>query len=756
MSQEVNVQVNNEGSKLGLYHVKNVSEPNYVMGIGDHAQLMDRNTAEHMWQLLRNAIQQIQTERLQDLDFELLYRYGYYLVLNKYGGMLYNGLRDEISHHVTHKVRSRVLTNLNNNFLQVMTSSWDIHQMSLLTIRDILMYLDRVYVKNHGVDDIYTLGLNLFKDQVVQYSSIQTFLQSKLLDLVMTERQGDVIDRPIFRDTTRMLMVLGNKTPEVYQVNFETPFLQQSIAFFKSESQRMIVQGNTADYLRNAMQYICRESERADGCFDEITKPKIVKVVEDELISTNLKQIVEMPESGVVHMMGNQLTEDLKMMYQLLSRVPEGLRVMFESMSGYLRQQGCEIMVNQEPKPVNIIERLLEIKQFTDYFLANSFSNDKFCKQMIALDFEYVLNINSKSPEYLSLFIDDRLKKCANGFNYEDKAVLENTVELFRFLRDKDMFEQFYKQHLAKRLLLNKTISEEQEMAFIGKLRTECGLQYTRKMEGMFRDILNSSEITAEFQNHVTDTWDPITGVELSVRLLTAGFWPMIDILPPCRLPSHTQTAYDSFKQFYLSRHCGRQLTLLPQLGSAEMKASFQGKEYTLPVSTYQMCILMLFNIKSHWTLQGLQENTKIPMKDLLRSLQSLSSGKSFQKILNRSASPSQGHLDDVFSVNETLSSKGSRIKLPQVQIKFEATGDPDRMTRIIEERKHEVEAAVMRILKARKTAKHDMLTNEVIKMLSPRFMASKEFIKIRIEDLIERGFIVRSKKDRRVYEYVA
>lgn len=37
--------------------------------------------------------------------------------------------------------------------------------------------------------------------------------------------------------------------------------------------------------------------------------------------------------------------------------------------------------------------------------------------------------------------------------------------------------------------------------------QTECGLQYTRKMEGMFRDIFNSSELTAEFQNHVTDTW---------------------------------------------------------------------------------------------------------------------------------------------------------------------------------------------------------------------------------------------------------
>lgn len=34
---------------------------------------------------------------------------------------------------------------------------------------------------------------------------------------------------------------------------------------------------------------------------------------------------------------------------------------------------------------------------------------------MIATDFEYFLNLNQKSPEYLSLFIDDKLKKGVKG-----------------------------------------------------------------------------------------------------------------------------------------------------------------------------------------------------------------------------------------------------------------------------------------------------------------------------------------------------
>jgi len=34
---------------------------------------------------------------------------------------------------------------------------------------------------------------------------------------------------------------------------------------------------------------------------------------------------------------------------------------------------------------------------------------------MISSDFEHFINLNMKSPEYLSLFIDDRLKKGVKG-----------------------------------------------------------------------------------------------------------------------------------------------------------------------------------------------------------------------------------------------------------------------------------------------------------------------------------------------------
>jgi cullin 3 len=42
---------------------------------------------------------------------------------------------------------------------------------------------------------------------------------------------------------------------------------------------------------------------------------------------------------------------------------------------------------------------------------------------------------------------------------------------LFRYLQEKDMFERYYKQHLAKRLLLNKSLSYDSEKGMISKLK---------------------------------------------------------------------------------------------------------------------------------------------------------------------------------------------------------------------------------------------------------------------------------------------
>jgi hypothetical protein len=59
------------------------------------------------------------------------------------------------------------------------------------------------------------------------------------------------------------------------------------------------------------------------------------------------------------------------------------------------------------------------------------------------------------------------------------------------------------------------------------------------------------------------------------------------------------------------------------------------------------------------------------------------------------------------------------------------------------------VEAALVRVMKARKTLEHNNLIAEVVKQLTGRFAVEPAFIKKRIESLIEREYLKRDSENR-------
>ena len=85
--------------------------------------------------------------------------------------------------------------------------------------------------------------------------------------------------------------------------------------------------------------------------------------------------------------------------------------------------------------------------------------------------FESFVNLNVRSPEFISLFVDDKLRKGLKGLSEEEaEAVLDQVMTLFRYLQEKDVFEKYYKQHLAKRLLSGRSVSDDAERSLIVKV----------------------------------------------------------------------------------------------------------------------------------------------------------------------------------------------------------------------------------------------------------------------------------------------
>merc|ERR1719427_2597 len=83
---------------------------------------MNEDYVTNIWDLLKMAIQEIQKKNNSGLSFEELYRNAYTMVLHKHGERLYNGLKEVVTIHLESKVRTDVLSSLNNNFLHTLNT----------------------------------------------------------------------------------------------------------------------------------------------------------------------------------------------------------------------------------------------------------------------------------------------------------------------------------------------------------------------------------------------------------------------------------------------------------------------------------------------------------------------------------------------------------------------------------------------------------------------------------------------------------
>ncbi|KAJ4960622.1 hypothetical protein NE237_020532 [Protea cynaroides] len=726
---------------------------NFQIEAFKHRVVVDPKYAEKTWKILEHAIHEIYNHNASGLSFEELYRNAYNMVLHKFGDKLYSGLVTTMTMHLK-EISKSIEAAQGASFLEELNRKWADHNKALQMIRDILMYMDRTFIPSTHKTPVHELGLNLWRDNIIHSNKIQTRLLNTLLELVHRERTGEVINRGLMRNIIKMLMDLGSS---VYQEDFEKPFLEVSANFYSVESQQFIECCDCGDYLKKAERRLNEEMERVSHYLDTKSEAKITNVVEKETIENHMQRLVHMENSGLVSMLVDDKYEDLGRMYNLFRRVPDGLFTIRDVMTAHIRETGKQLVTDPERlrDPVDFVQRLLDEKDKHDKIISLAFNNDKTFQNALNSSFEYFINLNPRSPEFISLFVDDKLRKGLKGVSEEDvEIVLDKVMMLFRYLQEKDVFEKYYKQHLAKRLLSGKTVSDDAERSLIVKLKTECGYQFTSKLEGMFTDMKTSQDTMQGFSaTQSADTGDSPT---LAVQVLTTGSWPT-QPSSTCNLPAEILGVCEKFRAYYLGTHTGRRLSWQTNMGTADLKATFgKGQKHELNVSTYQMCILMLFNNADSMSYKEIEQATEIPASDLKRCLQSLACVKGKNVLRKEPMSKDIGE-DDAFFFNDKFSSKFYKVKIGTVVAQKES--EPEKQEtrqRVEEDRKPQIEAAIVRIMKSRRVLDHNNIVAEVTKQLQSRFLPNPVVIKKRIESLIEREFLERDKVDRKLYRYLA
>ena len=347
--------------------------------------------------------------------------------------------------------------------------------------------------------------------------------------------------------------------------------------------------------------------------------------------------------------------------------------------------------------PVKYVEALLSLRDKYQAIIEEAFEGDKSFLNALNGAFESFVNDNAQSPEFISLFVDDQLRRGLKGHSEDDmERLLDKVVMLFRYLQDKDIFEKYYKQHLAKRLLGARSVSDDAERSMITKLKHECGYQFTSKLEGMFLDMKMSADTQDAFREKVLQPSgsSKIDGVELGVHVLTTGFWPT-QLGPRCNLPPQIARCCEAFKDFYLKQHSGRKLTWQTNMGNADIKASFRARRHEINVSTHQMCILLLFNGCDAMSYAEIAADTQIPPAELKRALQSLACAK--YKILNKEPKGRDVDDGDAFHYNADFSAKQLRFKVGTVSATKETEVEKaETRQKVDEDRKPQIEVRLL------------------------------------------------------------
>jgi cullin 1 len=198
------------------------------------------------------------------------------------------------------------------------------------------------------------------------------------------------------------------------------------------------------------------------------------------------------------------------------------------------------------------------------------------------------------------------------------------------------------------------------------------------------------------------------------------------------------------FKEWHDKKHQKRKLTWMFSQGNATVRGVYGKKSYDFQVSTLQAIALNALNGGATMTFDELSRSLSLEEAILKPLMHSLSCGK--YKVVTKAPAANKINNTDYFTANVKFSCNMRKIRIPMASL-----DSSFNTKRVEEDRSIAIEAAIVRIMKARKTLKHQQLLSEVLAQLA-FFNPNPRVVKKRIEALIDREYLERSAENPQVY----
>ncbi|KAG2176227.1 hypothetical protein INT43_005461 [Umbelopsis isabellina] len=575
-------------------------------------------------------------------------------------------------------------------------------------------------MQNTEYASIWDLGLQILRKELTAEHNVLEKITNAFLELVSVERL-EYLRYVAFSP----LCYLG-----IYTEILEPAILNETRVYYTSAANKKIASLSGTAFLAWAVQILKDEGEdRVRRYIDKSSQQKLVKIIENSIIKEHVDFMIA---KGFRPAMATGNNQDLGTTYELCKRVDQ-LRKLCSAFSSYVKESGL-VIIHEMSDNHNTVINVLSLKKKMDQLVKQGFCNDQLFLDALKDSFTSFLNFQpNKAAEIIARFVDSKLRNSSKQKDSADDLdeLFDRILIIFRYVQGKDMFDAFFKRDLAKRLLLGRSMSIDTERMILAKLKLECGPSFTSKSEGMLKDMEASKKLMKEFKaEHAADNFN--------VSILTQGYWPVYP-QTPLNLPAEVLQWQESFHQFYNNKFNGRRLRWQSSLGHCLLKANFPLGQREISLSHFQAAVLLLFNDSSEISFTELLNQTEMEESELKKTIQSLCFGP--HKILSKMPEEPTIQSSDRFCVNDKFEAATYRLKVSSLMAKEPVETNSAISKQVMQNRQYQIDAAIVRIMKARKEISHQQLCEEVQSQLN--FPAGPADLKKRIESLTSRYVLI-------------
>lgn len=546
--------------------------------------------------------------------------------------------------------------------------------------------------------DVYTLHLVRWRHQL--FNQVSEKVMDAVLMLVEKQRNGETIEHGQIKQVVDSFVSLGldehdntKSTLEVYRFHFEKPFLAATEQFYEAESKQFVAENSVVEYMKKAETRLNEEEERVRMYLHPDIGQPLKKACNKVLIADHAGILKD--EFQIL--LDTDREEDMARMYNLLSRLTDGLDPLRQKFETHVRKAGLGA-VNKiasdadKLEPKVYVDALLDVHTRYQGLVKRAFNDepeftrslDNACREFVNRN-DICKAGSNKSPELLAKYTDVLLRKSGTGVEEAElDATLTQIMTVFKYIEDKDVFQKFYSRMLARRLVHSNSSSDDAETSMISKLKEACGFEYTNKLQRMFQDMQISKDLNTGFKEHTKGLNLEKQMLDSSYSILGTSFWPLTPPNTQFNPPAEIQADLDRFGRFYKNKHEGRKLTWLWQLCKGEVKTSYcksSKTPYTFQVSVYQMAILLLFNEKDVQTYEDIASVTQLTSETLDAALGILCKAK----VLNTKGDSAKPGPGQTYHLNYDFKNKKIRINL-NVGTKTEQKQEEVETNKTIEE----------------------------------------------------------------------